>query len=103
MNIDRIKTPALIIDEEAGTVYISDPKASIDVGAIAKGYKKAPYPQIDFLKEFRASGFGALITSDCHNKNFVDCHFDESCELLREAGFKSRFILTNNGFEEVAL
>ena len=29
---------ALIIDEEAGTVYISDPKASIDVGAIAKGY-----------------------------------------------------------------
>ena len=29
---------SLIIDEEAGTVYISDPKASIDVGAIAKGY-----------------------------------------------------------------
>ena len=29
---------SLIIDEEACTVYISDPKASIDVGAIAKGY-----------------------------------------------------------------
>ena len=29
---------SLIIDKEAGTVYISDPKASIDVGAIAKGY-----------------------------------------------------------------
>ena len=28
----------LIIDEEANTVYISDPLASIDVGAIAKGY-----------------------------------------------------------------
>ena len=28
----------LIIDEEACTVYISDPKASLDVGAIAKGY-----------------------------------------------------------------
>lgn len=29
---------SLIIDEAAGTVYISDPAASIDVGAIAKGY-----------------------------------------------------------------
>lgn len=28
----------LVIDEEAKTVYISDPEASIDVGAIAKGY-----------------------------------------------------------------
>ena len=29
---------SLVIDKEAGTVYISDPKASLDVGAIAKGY-----------------------------------------------------------------
>ena len=29
---------SLIIDKDAGTVYISDPKASLDVGAIAKGY-----------------------------------------------------------------
>lgn len=29
---------ALVIDREAGTVYISDPLASLDVGAVAKGY-----------------------------------------------------------------
>ncbi len=29
---------SLVIDREAGTVYISDPEASIDVGAVAKGY-----------------------------------------------------------------
>ena len=28
----------LVIDKEAKTVYISDPEASIDVGAVAKGY-----------------------------------------------------------------
>jgi thiamine biosynthesis lipoprotein len=28
----------LVIDREASTVYISDPEASIDVGAVAKGY-----------------------------------------------------------------
>ena len=29
---------SLVIDKDAGTVYISDPKASLDVGAIGKGY-----------------------------------------------------------------
>ena len=29
---------SLVIDPEASTVYISDPQASLDVGAIAKGY-----------------------------------------------------------------
>lgn len=29
---------SLIIDEEAGTVYISDPEARLDVGAVAKGW-----------------------------------------------------------------
>ena len=29
---------SLVIDRESSTVYISDPEASIDVGAIAKGY-----------------------------------------------------------------
>jgi thiamine biosynthesis lipoprotein len=29
---------SLVIDREAGTVYISDPEASIDVGAVGKGY-----------------------------------------------------------------
>lgn len=35
---EHISIDSLIIDEAAGTVYISDPKASLDVGAIAKGY-----------------------------------------------------------------
>ena len=36
---------ALVIDEEAKTVFISDAKASIDVGAIAKGYAAAKVAQ----------------------------------------------------------
>ena len=58
---------------------------------------------MEFLKEFRALGFGALITSDCHNMDFLDCHFEEARALLAAAGFGSRWILTKNGFKEVAL
>ncbi len=34
----HIDYTTLIIDKQAGTLYISDPEASIDVGAVAKGY-----------------------------------------------------------------
>ena len=38
---EHISIDALVIDKEGKTVYISDPDASIDVGAIAKGYAAA--------------------------------------------------------------
>ncbi len=34
----HISIDALVIDEEASTVYITDPEASLDVGALGKGY-----------------------------------------------------------------
>ena len=58
---------------------------------------------MDFLKEFKRLGFGAVITSDCHDKNYIDCFFDEAKQLLLAAGFTSKFVLTENGFSEVAL
>lgn len=79
------------------------PLFEVNTGAISRGYTTAPYPHIEFLKEFQRCGFGAVITSDCHNKAFLDCHFDEATELLREAGFRSRWILTNDGFREIGL
>jgi len=79
------------------------PLFEINTGAISRGYRTSPYPQMEFLKEFNRLGFGAVITSDCHDKAFIDCHFEEAKSLLEAAGFKSKWILTNNGFKEVAL
>ena len=79
------------------------PLFEVNTGAISRGYRSIPYPQIEFLKEFKECGFGAVITSDCHDKNFLDCQFNEARELLISAGFKSIFILTKDGFKEVAI
>lgn len=73
----------------------------VNTGAISRGYRTEPYPQIEFLKEFKSCGFGAIITSDCHNKDHLDCNFEEARELLLSAGFKSRWILTDGGFKEI--
>ena len=79
------------------------PFFEVNTGAVSRGYKGSPYPQIEFLREFNKCGFGAVVTSDCHDKRFIDCCFDESRELLLAAGFNSRYILTDGGFTEVEL
>lgn len=79
------------------------PYFEVNTGAVARGYRTSPYPEMELLKEFRKCGFGAMISTDCHDKNILDCFYEESRELLREAGFSSRFILTDDGFREVEI
>ena len=79
------------------------PFFELNTGAIARGYRSTPYPAPDILKLLRENGFGATISSDCHNKQYVDFGYDMAAELLRASGFSSKFVLTDHGFEEVGL
>lgn len=79
------------------------PLFEVNTGAISRGYRTTPYPQLEFLREFKNCGFGAIISSDCHDKNFLDCHFPEAREMLKECGFTTHWILTDKGFSEVSL
>ncbi len=79
------------------------PFFEINTGAISRGYRTSPYPQMEFLKEFNRQGFGVVFTSDCHDKTHIDCFFEQAKELAIEAGFKSEWILTDNGFKEIKL
>lgn len=79
------------------------PFFEVNTGAISRGYRTSPYPQMEFLREFKRLGFGVVITSDCHDKNYIDCSYDEAKGMITDAGFKSKWILTDNGFKEVGL
>jgi len=79
------------------------PLFEVNTGAIARGCRGVPYPQAEFLREFLHCGFGAVITSDCHDRRFLDCHFREAAQLLKSIGFTTKWILTDSGFREVAL
>lgn len=94
------KTMAL---EAAESLARKIPFFEINTGAIARGYRKTPYPSVFIIKELKRLGFGAVITSDCHNKDFLDCGFDDAVELLKNCGFNERYILTKNGFKAVSL
>ncbi|MBR2611451.1 MAG: PHP domain-containing protein [Clostridia bacterium] len=74
------------------------PFFEINTGAISRGYRTTPYPAMRWLREFKRRGFGAVITTDCHNGEWLDCAYEMSAELLRSAGFTERFVLTKEGF-----
>ena len=79
------------------------PLFEVNTGAISRGYRKTPYPSIQIISQFKKLGLGAVITSDSHSTNTIDCGFDLATELLKECGYKEKYILTDNGFKAVAL
>jgi histidinol-phosphatase (PHP family) len=79
------------------------PFFEVNTGAIARGYRTAPYPTETLLRELRLRGFGATISSDCHDGQQLDCGFNDAVELLGECGYTERYILTEAGFDAVEL
>ena len=79
------------------------PYFEVNSGAIARGYRTTPYPDPFLLDELRKRGFGAVITSDCHQCENLSCNYPESRKLLWDHGFREIYILTEDGFRPQAL
>ena len=79
------------------------PFFEVNTGAISRGYRTTPYPSKPLLAELKRRKFGVVITTDCHNSDWLDCHYKESIDLLREAGYRERYILTKTGFAPIAI
>ncbi len=79
------------------------PFFEVNTGAIARGYRTTPYPETFLLKELKRLGFGAVISSDCHERAKLDCEFKQAVDLLRSCGFQEKYILTEEGFKAVEL
>ena len=43
----------------------------INYGAVARGYRKTPYPEPRILDTLRSAGARIITTSDCHDKQFL--------------------------------
>ena len=79
------------------------PLFEVNTGCIGRGYRRTPYPSIELLREFKECGFGAVITSDCHKKELLDCYFEDAKELLQTVGYRSIYVLTEDGFREISI
>lgn len=79
------------------------PYFEVNTGGVARGYRTTPYPDPFLVKELKRLGFGAVISSDCHNKALMDFGFAQAEQMLRACGYQEKYILTQDGFIPVPL
>ncbi len=60
----------------------------VNTGAMARGYKDMPYPDIWILEEIKKRGGRIILTSDCHLAENLDYGYDLAEKILIELGFK---------------
>ena len=75
----------------------------VNTGAIARGYRTFPYPATNLLYKLKKSQSPIILTSDCHNAEYLDCYFKETKELLYDIGFRGMMLLRNHKFTKIPL
>lgn len=66
----------------------------VNTGAMSRGYKDAPYPDMWILEEIKKRGGRVIITSDCHDAKHIDYAFGEVERLLIKEGFENFYDLS---------
>jgi len=74
------------------------PVFEVNTGAISRGYRTAPYPSLSVLREMKKAGVHLVLSSDCHDKRHLSTGFDQALALIRAAGFRELYRLTDKGF-----
>lgn len=71
--------------------------AEINTGAISRGYKKVPYPCKTFLELLKERNVPITINSDAHEKNALDCAFEDAIQLAKSVGYTEAVVDISNG------
>ena len=75
----------------------------VNTGAIARGYRTAPYPARPLLRRLRELGGEIILSSDAHHTSHLLGSFREAEELVKEIGFTHVNIWTDSGLQAVGL
>jgi len=79
------------------------PYFEVNTGAAARGYRTTFYPDPYILRELKRLGFGAVITTDCHDRTKLGYGFDDARQLLCDCGYREIYVLGDGGFKPVSL
>ena len=70
----------------------------MNTGAIARKNRETAYPSDALLKYMADHHAKLVINTDCHDRNYLDCHIDECLNRAKKAGFTHLMKLTDEGF-----
>lgn len=75
----------------------------INTGAVARGYRREPYPAPFLLEAWREMGGRVIITSDAHRPEQLLFGYEMAAGLAKAAGYRAAAILTADGIKECEL
>jgi histidinol-phosphatase (PHP family) len=70
----------------------------VNMGAMARGLRTAPYPSVELLHELKRLDARIILSSDSHHIDTLTFGFDEVRQLLREIGFRQTCTLSHGAF-----
>ena len=70
----------------------------VNTGAMSRGYRKAPYPEISLLREMNRRKIPICITSDCHSAQTLVHGFTQAARLAESCGYRECMYWTKQGF-----
>ncbi len=75
----------------------------VNTGAISRGYRTSVYPYENLLYKLYKNNGKIILSSDSHSADTLDFYFDEATYMLKNIGFKERYVFYNNQFIKVDL
>ncbi|MEE0946581.1 MAG: histidinol-phosphatase [Acutalibacteraceae bacterium] len=75
----------------------------VNTGAISRGYRSVPYPNIPVLEFLYKKGGVITLGSDSHNPKNLDFFFSESIEIIKKVGFKEIAVFNGTDFDMVKI
>ncbi len=72
----------------------------VNTGAIARGYRTSFYPAMNLLEILKQENAKLILSSDCHNKDFLCANFDKTIAILKSVGFKKLSTIKEGKFIE---
>ncbi|MBN2858428.1 MAG: histidinol-phosphatase HisJ [Candidatus Delongbacteria bacterium] len=85
--------------------FISDKGTMLDVntGGITRGFLTEPYPSAWALKEAAHLKIPVTLNSDAHRPEHIDGNFELVTQILKDAGYKEKMILSGGKWESAGL
>lgn len=75
----------------------------INTGAIARGYRRLPYPAPVFLHRIAERRGRITLSSDSHDRENLLYGFSDACKILRACGISSVWVMGKSGWREVGI
>ena len=72
----------------------------INTGAIARGYRTAPYPSLPLLRYLVEKGAKLTLSSDAHDRRMLTFSFENAVEYLKSAGGRSLWSIIDGKWVE---